>query len=230
MVAADGVNLSILNYLVKVIFKNTETCRLLQRTKAGSRFGKLALFALLAIIRRSITAGLEGAALKGRVLIGLALLALSMGADAKMFKCVDEQGRVTFSQVPCPGQVSEAVSVKVDRGRHEPVSPPRGDPALDRKFGDIQRSISSSRQRGLSSAQPEKRTYCKTFNSTSLRTMIVKRQVVSGMTRENALSAWGKPERVNGDQYVYHWPEASAYFYVAEDGCVSAVQGTFRGK
>lgn len=169
--------------------------------------------------------------MKGRVLVGLALLALSAGASAQVFKCVDGQGRVTFSQTPCAGQKSDVVDVKIDKSRPVSSQPtPRGDPALDRKFDDIQRSISSSRQRGLSTAQPEKRTYCKTFNSTALRTMIVKRQVVSGMTRENALSAWGKPERVNGDQYVYHWPEASAYFYVAEDGCVRAVQGTFRGK
>lgn len=50
------------------------------------------------------------------------------------------------------------------------------------------------------------------------------------MTRDNALSAWGKPERVNGDQYVYHWPEASAYFYIDNYGCVRNVQGSFRGK
>ena len=76
----------------------------------------------------------------------------------------------------------------------------------------------------------QRRTNCKEFGSTALRTMIVKRQVVVGMTRKNALDAWGKPTRVNGDQYVYHWPEASAYFYVADDGCVDGVQGSFRGK
>lgn len=165
--------------------------------------------------------------MKGRVLVGLALLALSAGASAQVFKCVDGQGRVTFSQTPCVGQKSDAVDVKIDKSR-----PASSQPSL-RGTGEFDRINKSIRSGGAVSKRPqarERRTNCKEFNSTALRTMIVKRQVVVGMTRKNALDAWGKPTRVNGDQYVYHWPEASAYFYVADDGCVDGVQGSFRGK
>lgn len=165
--------------------------------------------------------------MKGRVLVGLALLALSAGASAQVFKCVDGQGRVTFSQTPCAGQKNDAVDVKIDKSR------PASSQSASSGAGEFERINESIRSAGAAGKRPqvrERRTNCKEFGSTALRTMIVKRQVVVGMTRKNALDAWGRPARVNGNQYVYHWPEASAYFYVADDDCVDGVQGSFRGK
>lgn len=166
-----------------------------------------------------------------KVLFGAALLALSAGAQAQVYKCVDGQGKVTFSQAPCPGQASEPVDVKIDKSRPAPARSTRSNSQL-REFDRISEGFSQS-QRNRPAPRPqarEEKGSCIEFDSTELRTLIVKRQVVRGMTRDNALSAWGKPERINGDQYVYHWPEASAYFYVDNHGCVYAVQGSFRGK
>lgn len=42
----------------------------------------------------------------------MTLLALSAGTHAQVFKCVDAQGKVTFSQVPCAGQETEKVKVR----------------------------------------------------------------------------------------------------------------------
>ena len=43
----------------------------------------------------------EREGMKKQVGLALALLALSAGAQAQVFKCVDGKGGVTFSQVPC---------------------------------------------------------------------------------------------------------------------------------
>lgn len=165
--------------------------------------------------------------MKRQLLTGLTLLALSASASGQVFKCVDGQGRVTFAQVPCTGQESESVDVKIDKSR--PASHQAASPEL-RKFDRINESIRSAGAAPRQAQATIERGNCKDFNSTELRTLIVKRQVVTGMTRKNALDAWGRPTRINGDQYVYHWPESSGYFYVANDGCVSGVQGSFRGK
>lgn len=166
-----------------------------------------------------------------RVAAAAALFALSFGAQAQVYKCVDGHGKVTFSQAPCPGQASEAVDVKIDKSRPVPARSVRNDPAV-REIERISDSFGQShgKRPARPISTPSADGSCKQFDSTALRTMIIKRQVVKGMTRDDALRAWGKPERINGDQHAYHWPEASAYFYIDRDGCVSAVQGTFRGK
>lgn len=150
-------------------------------------------------------------------------------SQAQVFKCVDGQGRITFSQTPCAGQASESVDVKIDKSR-PPAPQSAAQMEIDKQFKEIRESIRSASQSRPAAVRQVERTYCKTFSDTELRTMIVKRQVVPGMKVSDALRAWGKPERINGDQYVYHWPEASAYFYSWTDGCVRNVQGTFRGK
>ena len=86
--------------------------------------------------------------MKGRVLVGLGLLALSAGANAQVFKCVDGQGRVTFSQTPCAGQKSDAVDVKIDKSR--PVS---SQPAL-RGASEFDRINESIRSAGASGKRP----------------------------------------------------------------------------
>lgn len=156
---------------------------------------------------------------------GLLALALSAGAHAQVYKCVDRQGRVTFSQTPCAGQASEPVDVKIDKSRPPAARAPT---ATSREFDRVIERV----RNGRPSPRPDQaeRTNCKTFNDTELRTMIIQRRLVKGMKLDDALSAWGKPTRINGEQYVYHWPEASSYFYVGEDRCLWAVSGTFRGK
>ena len=165
-----------------------------------------------------------------KVLFGAALLALSAGAQAQVYKCVDGQGRVTFAQVPCAGQASESIDVKIDKSRPAPTSSASGSSSLP-EFDRVRESLRTPNPRPA--AQPQQaasRGSCQVFDSTELRTMIIRNRVVKGMTKANALNAWSKPTRINGNQYVYHWPEASAYFYVDEHDCVYAVQGSFRGK
>lgn len=46
-----------------------------------------------------------------RLILGLALLLpVAMEANAEVFKCVGEDGQITFAQTPCPPKVSEVAA------------------------------------------------------------------------------------------------------------------------
>lgn len=68
------------------------------------------------------------------------------------------------------------------------------------------------------------------FTDQERRTATVRNQVLEGMTRDEAIRAWGKPTSINGSQYAYHWRNnVSGYFYV-RNGCVTSVSGEYGGR
>ncbi|AQZ96555.1 DUF4124 domain-containing protein [Halopseudomonas phragmitis] len=145
---------------------------------------------------------------------------------ATVYRCEDAAGRAVFSQTPCSGSAAEEVQIRRNEigGTLGPTEGYHREQELRRLSGE-RREIERRYERALSDIE---RGACREFNSTDLRTMIIKNQVVEGMTQADALRAWGRPSSVNGSQHAYHWPRGgSSYFYV-RNGCVTTVQGTYQ--
>lgn len=159
------------------------------------------------------------------------LPALASGA---VYKCVDSKGGVTFSDRACDGVVGGVeVDIKPSSGSGLQPRTGRAQSAeqrrVDRQFDEIRRQMREPRRRAAqSSTATRSKTACKDFNSTELRTLILRNQVVVGMRASDAARAWGSTDRINGTQHAYHWERGSAYFYVT-GGCVTNVQGRYLG-
>lgn len=166
--------------------------------------------------------------MKGQLLAGLALLAISVGASGQVFKCVDGQGRVTFSQVPCAGQESKAVEI-----RNNQIG---GQLATDKQVDDHQRRRNVEKDlreidRRLADLKAkDQQGACKKFSDQELRTMIIRHQVVPGMKMSDVFRAWGRPESINGSQHVWWFGTLKGSYVYAQDGCVNSVSGAgYRG-
>ena len=174
--------------------------------------------------------------LKERVVRRFVFIAamLPLIASAAVYKCVDSSGKVTFSDRACDGvhggakvDVKPATGAGAPQRADIPVSAERR--RITERFDRARDQLSEPRKRApTSSAALRDRSTCKEFGSTELRTLIVRNQVVVGMTMEDASRAWGTPWRINGDQHAYHWEKGSAYFYI-KGGCVTGVQGSYIG-
>ena len=157
---------------------------------------------------------------------GIVLGLASLSAQAQIFKCVDGQGNVTFSQVPCPGQSNSTVKPQINKSP-PPSERRQGGSALEQRFDGIRESVSRPSRRPQPATQD--RSVCKDFSSTELRTMVLRNQVVPGMKAQDVLRAWGKPDRINGWQYVWWFNSNSGSYVYIEDGCVRSVDGAYRG-
>ena len=94
---------------------------------------------------------------------------------------------------------------------------------------EVARERREIEQRYEAAQQQLAKAPCREFSRTQLRTMIIRHQVVVGMAGDEAMRAWGRPSRVNGSQYAYHWARGeSSYFYI-RNGCVNTVQGQWGG-
>lgn len=157
------------------------------------------------------------------LMIGALLVVAGPASAATVYKCTDAGGKTIFSDRQCAAD-AEQVTVKDTRigGNFSPsdewleVNTPNPErEAIDRRYDNALRKIQ---------AGP-----CKDFSSTELRTMIIRNQVVMGMSQSDATRAWGSPTRVNGSQHAYHWNKGgSSFFYIAQ-GCVRSVQGGYNG-
>lgn len=163
--------------------------------------------------------------MKKQVGLALALLALSAGAQAQVFKCVDGQGRVTFSQVPCAGQTAERVEVRNNEiggqfATDQQVTDNKLRREVERDIRKIEKELAGAQQGA-----------CKPFSDTEVRTMVLRNQVVPGMKMQDVFKAWGRPERINGRQHVWWFGSMTGSFVYAEDGCVESMSGPgYRGR
>lgn len=166
-----------------------------------------------------------------RALIALALMAAGGSAfSSPVYKCVDAQGRTTFSQAACPGAAATEELRVPDNRIGGTLGPSAEEARLQQRLRELRIERQEIERRYANALQEIERGPCKTFSDTALRTEIVKRNVVVGMTREDAIRAWGRPTRVNGRQHVYWWAKGgSSYFYI-EKGCVDRVDGVYGGR
>lgn len=140
------------------------------------------------------------------------------GQAAPVYKCTNPEGKTVFSDKPCAHDAEE-VNVR-DNHIGGNFSPSDQWLEMDSKRPrPVRRSQSAANGGGT----------CVQFSSTELRSYVIRKQVIVGMSVSDALSAWGSPTRINGWQYAYHWNGGgSSYFYV-EGGCVSSVDGGYNG-
>ena len=164
-----------------------------------------------------------------RYLIAIVMaLAANNALAATVFKCELPNGQTQFSDQPCPGDV-ESEQIEVTHEKSGVNLYPSTEHLEFQQRRDIDRERQSIQLRRSSTAAQMASAPCRTFNSSELRTLIIRHNVVSGMKRADALRAWGSPTRINGDQHAYHWARGgSSYFYV-RNGCVNTVQGQWGG-
>lgn len=164
-----------------------------------------------------------------RYLIAIVMaLSANNALAATVFKCELPNGQTQFSDQPCPGNVqSEQLEITHDNiggtftpsdGYFEEQEAKRL--RLERR--EIERRYQAAQDR-LANAP------CREFNRTDLRTMIIKHQVVEGMTQDSALRAWGRPTRHDDWQHSYFWARGAPSFFYIKNGCVDSVQGQWGG-
>lgn len=154
-----------------------------------------------------------------RFLVLAFMLAAVDASAAKLNKCVDQSGHVTFTQSACPGgQPGE--SITVNKGGAGMSLGPVGTfiddtPAsADKPAGGQVNTVGGG-------------TVCDGGSDQEVRTAIVRRQVYAGMTAKQAVQAWGSPGEINrsssgDDQWVYYRGDANMQFvYVDQNGCVT---------
>ncbi len=146
-------------------------------------------------------------------------------ASGAVYKCVDSDGGITFSDRACAG-AAQFGEVEVKQANSGGTLGLPDDFRERNESRDIERLIRKAEQLA---SQEQANAPCKNFSSTALRTYIVKNQVVPGMTTADAVKAWGRPERINGSQYVYWWGTMQGTYFYVENGCVRAVDGAYRG-
>lgn len=149
-------------------------------------------------------------------------------ASGAVYKCVDSDGKVTFSDRSCNGaeQVGE-VEIKPANSGGLLGLPEDFRERNERK--DIERLMRKVERMADEIEKEQDNAPCRDFSSTKVRTHVVKNQVVPGMTVKDALRAWGKPDRINGNQYVYWWGTMRGTYFYVENGCVRTVDGAYRG-
>lgn len=154
-----------------------------------------------------------------RALFICSALLAALPAQAAIYKCPGEGGRVIFSDRPCAG-AAESPEQEIQVDTYE--------------VGGTLATPQQLKQQGQ--ADPVRRSQmllsngvCRSFSSTELRRLVIQNQVVVGMTSGAAGQAWGSPTRVNGSQWAYHWAKGGSSYLYMEDGCVRAVNGGYNG-
>lgn len=159
--------------------------------------------------------------------IMLLVLLVPSASLAQIYKCTSPSGHTTFSNTPCAGatQIEQLQmrdnhiggSFAPSRSSQKLSESNREDRRLQKEFDDIRDSIRSANNT------------CKNISETQLRTLTIRSQVVPGMKISDTLKAWGTPERVNGNQYVYYWGSSQGSYFYEKEGCVRSVDGSYRG-
>ncbi len=162
--------------------------------------------------------------------ITMLLPALASGA---VYKCIDSNGKTTFSDRACAGtEGGVKIDVKLASGAGTPVVPRElmspEQRRTSERYDRFREQIRQPQRKKAVQDNSANNATCKEFSSTAIRTMVIRNQVVAGMKTSDASRAWGTPWRINGNQHAYHWEKGSAYFYT-KDGCVRSVQGGYVG-
>lgn len=157
--------------------------------------------------------------------LAIALFAPAISC-AQVYKCTGPDGHTTFSGAPCAGATQvERLEIKDNHvggqfATDADIRAVEGRREVRKILNQVDREIE---------AIERSRSACKDMTSTEVRTLSIRSQVVSGMKISDALKAWGTPSRVNGNQYVYRWGGTHASYFYERDGCVSSVDGVYRG-
>lgn len=160
------------------------------------------------------------------VFIAMLLPAFASGA---VYKCVDSEGRVTFSDRACAGAIKDAEVIDLKPANSGGLL------GLPEDYKSRELEAVEQRRRSAAESAAQRRDEqlamkpCKKFSDTQIRTMTIRNQVVPGMSTSDARKAWGSPSRINGHQYVYRWGSSEASYFYVENGCVRSVDGGYRG-
>lgn len=156
----------------------------------------------------------------------LALL-LSIGPGlvaAAIYKCPGPGGQVQFSDKPCGGAL-EAEGHKVEAQATQ----------IGGSFATKEQIQEQKERAGRItpriSSRPARQSYCKSYSSTSLRSIVVSNGIEQGMPAGAVRQSWGSPAAINGgdpEQWVYRWRDSTSYVYFV-GGCVWRVDGGFGG-
>jgi hypothetical protein len=148
-------------------------------------------------------------------LAGLLLLIPAL-ASAEIYRCDSPEG-VSFSDSPC-GDQAERIQLQDNRigGSFGQNLPERREPEPETETADAD---SASRE-----------DTCRFINSTDLRRYLIREQVVKGMTKDNVVTAFGRPVETYPtpqETWVYETKYYGAlteltYVYF-RDGCVEEV-------
>lgn len=161
-------------------------------------------------------------------LAAISLALLCSGAEADVYRCTDATGRVSFSKVPCGGALAnEADKVEIKPNK---IGGTLGVSKEQQRIWKQQEERRAAEAPSLPAYRPP--TYCKSYSSTALRSIVVGRGVEPGMTMSDVQRSWGPPTRVNGSadpiQWVYRWRSNVAYVYFI-DRCVWQMEGGYGG-
>lgn len=128
---------------------------------------------------------------------------------ATVNKCVDADGKVTFTQGACSNDSAvQQITIK------------QSSSGLDMSSNIVEQPIKKTVKQ---QAKQEENGACLPYSSQEIRKMVIQKDIVVGMKATDVVKAWGKPFRINrsshgSDQWVYD----RTYVYIDRFGCVEA--------
>lgn len=148
----------------------------------------------------------------------LVLMALPTAAHAQVYRCTTDTG-TSFSDQPC-GENAEAMTIRDNR-----IGGSFGD-----NLPDDPEPAEAEDESAKKSARQNDEDTCRFINSTELRTYLTRNQVVKGMTKDNVLTAFGRPPETYPtpqETWVYQTKYYGALYELTyvyfKDGCVERV-------
>ena len=139
--------------------------------------------------------------------IALAIaFAAADASAAKLNKCVDSSGHVTFTQAACPGGVV-GESITVHQGGAGMSLGPVGTLAMPAETPSYRRPFN----------------HCGDLTQVDIVHLTGNSKVRVGMTADDVEKSWGPPEKINRSSYGSdQWVYDGQYVYVDSSGCVTA--------
>lgn len=179
-------------------------------TDVEMRFGSMVVF-MVKWVLAAIPALIILAALAVFLFIMMGAMFASAHAQ-QVYRCVDDGGNVTFSQMACPDGLAG------DEVRTTNTPPSNGDDYVPWGEVSLRPAVTKEETPRVTVVGGQKE--CSDASAQRVRTAVVQKKVFVGMTAEQATRSWGKPLRINrsshgSDQWVYN----SMNLYI-EDGCV----------
>lgn len=165
------------------------------------------------------------------LIITLALIS-PLASAAQVYKCKGPDGGTIFTHQACSdSSAGEQVKIIPSSGGMTMGNSP-APAADDPEFGEDQEIRTGLKTREASGIRiigvgGSPATPCGGATSTEIRTAIIRNEVFPGMSAEDAIKSWGKPNKINRsshgrDQWVYRTGSVSAQYLYVEDGCVKS--------
>lgn len=162
--------------------------------------------------------------------LGLYLLPILIHTNATaatVFRCEDQQGRVTFTLQGCPQEQSQQLQTADNptpgTGKPVPMATTRQAQRSDKEKAAKEIVVVAEHQDGCGNQ----------LSASARRKAIVQQQMRSGMTKADVESALGRPDKVNSQngQTRYQYNDRNGRTRSVtfdENGCVSSKRGTNR--